>query len=444
VAKLVFIDQGQTREITLDNARQLFTIGRSGECDLRLANQSLSRKHAEFRFDPARGLWAIADLGSSNGTWVNGRRIEVDKLRHGDELLCGEVRFHFVDEAAQRRAGEASPASATGAEPRPRTTGPISAGLAPSRPAPSRTASLGTDEPTPNPAPPHVTAAVPPPPPPTPPPPPRIPTPAPLPSPLRSQPPTPVETSMPSEHLRRERDTLQDQVRALTLEVQALRSDLEKAPDPARVAALEAEARGLGSERDGLFERLRAMGLRYDSSEADAESARRAAETARASLAEVAAERDAALAEAAVAVADRDRIGAELARANELRGAAEAEAEELRSDLSTLRQRLAEFDSPSDASADETTAETGALARRTIESLEHENAELRTRLRTVEARANELEAHELPRLESRAGELRRAYDDLAGELRALIDVNRALRTEVERLGRIAAQRPPAH
>ena len=65
------------------------TIGRAG-CDLDLNDPDVSRRHAVIR-EAGEGI-ALEDLGSTNGTWVNGRRIEgVVTLAAGDEIRFGNT-----------------------------------------------------------------------------------------------------------------------------------------------------------------------------------------------------------------------------------------------------------------------------------------------------------------------------------------------------------------
>ena len=70
-------------------------IGRSRTCDVTLASPDASRRHAEIVTLPSGYL--VRDLGSTNGTWVNGDRISGRRrLRNGDRLVVGEtcLRFH--------------------------------------------------------------------------------------------------------------------------------------------------------------------------------------------------------------------------------------------------------------------------------------------------------------------------------------------------------------
>ena len=62
-------------------------IGRSSACQLVLADDTVSRRHAELRVED--GCWVLRDLGSSNGTWVNGRRVVEVEVRPGDVVQLG-------------------------------------------------------------------------------------------------------------------------------------------------------------------------------------------------------------------------------------------------------------------------------------------------------------------------------------------------------------------
>ena len=67
-----------------------WTVGRSDACRLVIEHGTVSRRHAVIRRTDD-GL-EVRDLGSLNGTWVNGWRVERAVLRPGDTLQVGEVR----------------------------------------------------------------------------------------------------------------------------------------------------------------------------------------------------------------------------------------------------------------------------------------------------------------------------------------------------------------
>ena len=68
-------------------------IGRSRDCDVTLDDANVSRRHAELRREGAS--WVVADLGSTNGVKVNGRRVQEQPLSPGDEITLGLERLTF-------------------------------------------------------------------------------------------------------------------------------------------------------------------------------------------------------------------------------------------------------------------------------------------------------------------------------------------------------------
>jgi len=80
---------GRTHDIT--TARVV--LGRSRGCDVRVSDLNVSRRHAELRQEGTT-YW-IVDLGSMNGTLVNGRRVERERLRDGDRITLGESEIVF-------------------------------------------------------------------------------------------------------------------------------------------------------------------------------------------------------------------------------------------------------------------------------------------------------------------------------------------------------------
>lgn len=68
-------------------------LGRSGEVDLALGDPEVSRRHA--RLELVRGVVYLADLGSSNGTFLNGKALDDEsiELRPGDDIDVGNTRI---------------------------------------------------------------------------------------------------------------------------------------------------------------------------------------------------------------------------------------------------------------------------------------------------------------------------------------------------------------
>ena len=69
-------------------------IGRQSDCDIAIASEEISRHHALVRPTPV-GL-QVEDQGSSNGTFINGKRVQEGVLRPGEELRLDNVRFLLV------------------------------------------------------------------------------------------------------------------------------------------------------------------------------------------------------------------------------------------------------------------------------------------------------------------------------------------------------------
>lgn len=66
-------------------------IGRGSWCDLVVPGQTVSRRHAELFF--REGSWVLVDLDSTNGTFLNGTRVQRSQLLPGDTLAFGRERM---------------------------------------------------------------------------------------------------------------------------------------------------------------------------------------------------------------------------------------------------------------------------------------------------------------------------------------------------------------
>jgi Domain of unknown function (DUF1707)/FHA domain len=89
-------------------SRTSFTIGRTQECDLRIADMSVSRLHA--RLDRSEDGWLLSDLRSHNGTRVNGWLVrEPVPVRAGDLLQFGSATFIIQGEGPEATEGPESP-----------------------------------------------------------------------------------------------------------------------------------------------------------------------------------------------------------------------------------------------------------------------------------------------------------------------------------------------
>lgn len=69
------------------------TIGRSRDCDIAIEDTSLSRLH--LRIEKRGGTYFLVDNNSSNGTFVNRRKVAEAPLIDGDEIVAGRIHFYF-------------------------------------------------------------------------------------------------------------------------------------------------------------------------------------------------------------------------------------------------------------------------------------------------------------------------------------------------------------
>jgi len=149
---------GRSREVPLK--RQRTVVGRKPECNIRVPVSSVSREHCEILLDGDK--LTIRDLGSSNGTYVNGQRVQDSPLAAGDLVGIGPAVFvlkidgkpaHIDPKDARARGAAPEPMSAAAA-PQARPAAPVKAGAKPAAqqagkpgaPAPKPVPAKGADE----------------------------------------------------------------------------------------------------------------------------------------------------------------------------------------------------------------------------------------------------------------------------------------------------------
>src|SRR5689334_14813261 len=100
---------GQSRHDIRDGAPML--VGRAPTCDVPVFDPTVSRRHAELSL--VAGGIKIQDLGSANGTFVNGDKITERTAKHGDSVTFGKIVFRVQDSAPPKPVMQGAPAGAT-------------------------------------------------------------------------------------------------------------------------------------------------------------------------------------------------------------------------------------------------------------------------------------------------------------------------------------------
>jgi hypothetical protein len=90
--------RGEARRVTIEHSP--FRIGRAESANLRVESAEVSREHAEI-FE-RNGIWLVRDMGSTNGTQVNGKSIKETLLADGDILKVAETELTFIASAASQ------------------------------------------------------------------------------------------------------------------------------------------------------------------------------------------------------------------------------------------------------------------------------------------------------------------------------------------------------
>ncbi len=102
--------RGRSATTALKLGDGVTTAGRHDDCQLRIKSSEVSRRHCQF-FEK-NGLLLVKDLGSSNGTFLNGKKIDGQRvLEPGDELSIGPVKLR-VEKIGQAVVAKAAPVTA--------------------------------------------------------------------------------------------------------------------------------------------------------------------------------------------------------------------------------------------------------------------------------------------------------------------------------------------
>lgn len=102
--KLTLVLSGRTlKRFEFDEFERL-RIGRSEDCEVLIENLGISRYHAEIQSKD--GFHVLRDLQSNNGTFVNGNKVEVHNLNHGDVVTIGKYSLEYTTSRDEPRRGQ--------------------------------------------------------------------------------------------------------------------------------------------------------------------------------------------------------------------------------------------------------------------------------------------------------------------------------------------------
>jgi len=87
------IDSGEYQDVVINLFDRAIVIGRQKESDIMLKENNVSRRHAKI--EPVGGVFFITDLDSTNGTFVNGERVQNQQLTSGDAIKIGTTLLQF-------------------------------------------------------------------------------------------------------------------------------------------------------------------------------------------------------------------------------------------------------------------------------------------------------------------------------------------------------------
>lgn len=93
-AALLVVQRGPSAGSRFPLDQQVITVGRHPDSDIVLDDVTVSRRHAEFHREP--GGYAVHDVGSLNGTYVNRQPVHVATLAAGDTVQIGKFRLLYL------------------------------------------------------------------------------------------------------------------------------------------------------------------------------------------------------------------------------------------------------------------------------------------------------------------------------------------------------------
>ncbi len=89
-----------SKPIPIDRA--VILVGRAEQCDVVITgSKKISRRHCCLV--QSDSTYLIRDLGSTNGVWINGKRVDMEgEMRDGDQVAIGDVQFHFFPNGVRK------------------------------------------------------------------------------------------------------------------------------------------------------------------------------------------------------------------------------------------------------------------------------------------------------------------------------------------------------
>lgn len=154
ITLVAFKNNATRRDIPLKPGSKLI-VGRQPDADIRIPLNEISRHHCELNLNGSKAT--IKDLGSSNGTYVNDKRIEGETtLKAGDRITVGPVLFvvqidgvpaNIADPADEPAKQPAPKPAAPAPKPAAAASKPAAAKPAPAKPAPAPVAKPAASKP---------------------------------------------------------------------------------------------------------------------------------------------------------------------------------------------------------------------------------------------------------------------------------------------------------